>query len=53
MTCRLPMQIPALAKIGGVDHLLYGSESSITPEPVIERQIRSITGSGVMEDSLP
>jgi hypothetical protein len=37
-----PMQIPALAKIVGVDHLLYGSDSAFTPEQVIERQIRSI-----------
>jgi predicted TIM-barrel fold metal-dependent hydrolase len=37
-----PMQIPALAQIVGVDHLLYGSDSAFTPEPVIERQIRSI-----------
>ena len=37
-----PLQIPALAQIVGVDHLLYGSDSTFTPEPVIERQIRSI-----------
>jgi predicted TIM-barrel fold metal-dependent hydrolase len=37
-----PVQIPALAQIVGVDHLLYGSDSTFTPESVIERQIRSI-----------
>jgi len=37
-----PVQIPALAQIVGVDHLLYGSDSTFTPEPVIARQIRSI-----------
>jgi predicted TIM-barrel fold metal-dependent hydrolase len=37
-----PMQIPALAEIVGVDHLLYGSDSTFTPEPAVARQIRSI-----------
>jgi 6-methylsalicylate decarboxylase len=37
-----PTQIPALAQIVGLDHLLYGSDSAFTPEPVIERQMRSI-----------
>ncbi len=41
-----PRQVPALTALCGHEHLLYGSDYCWTPEPGVDRQLRSIDDAG-------